>query len=140
MPPACPPACPCIPACLQNALDNVSNKVGVSGAAQDEKDASQLDPFRWAGCSHLCVMAGRLLATAAFQLGMLPVPHLADMVINTAMALFVSLSLCSRRATRPIIYWSTKRQTGGRTGVLAGWLAGWPEDGPGWLPGGVARS
>ena len=47
--PACLFPCPC----LQNALDNVSNKVGVSGAAQDEKDASQLDPFRCAGRLHL---------------------------------------------------------------------------------------
>ena len=76
---------PC--SCVQNALDNVSNKVGVSGAAQDDKDASQLDPFRWgAGCWVLGAGCwgpasaqgadvwpggmGMLLRAAAFQLWM----------------------------------------------------------------------
>ena len=49
------------------------------------------------------------------------------MVRCVCVCVSLSLSLCSRRATRPIIYWSTKRQTGELelAGWPAGWLAGW---------------
>lgn len=89
----------------QNALDNVSNRVGVVAGTAQGAEASRLDPFRSAASRPVPRSWPPHRAPAGCRPCSLAAPRGTLCPQLTTCPCF--RCLCSRRATRPQIYWTT---------------------------------